>query len=177
MRQLLLCSKFNDLAVSSDVQCLGAWDTTCWYKATNTAPSIAWRREARMRKSHHQSDEHWNCFKANISESSERWGGVHMSFPEHKDTILKVLWTGSMAVGEYQLPKELCSCGAKWLLLLPPPPPPHRKKKFWIPPTLCTQDRTDTPSRGPLPSIWSLSFNKMCRHLTGLRTKLQSTKK
>ena len=34
------------------------------------------------------SDELWNCFKGNIGETSERWGGVHMGFSECIDTIL-----------------------------------------------------------------------------------------
>jgi len=36
----------------------------------------------RMRKGHH----HWNCFKGNVGETSERWGGVHMGFSECLDT-------------------------------------------------------------------------------------------
>ena len=36
-------------------------------------------------------DEHWNRFKGNVGETSERQGGVHMSFSEHIDTILN--WT------------------------------------------------------------------------------------
>ena len=38
--------------------------------------------------SHHQSDEHWNCFKGSIGETSERRGGMRMGFSEHVDTIL-----------------------------------------------------------------------------------------
>ena len=36
------------------------------------------------------SDEHWNCFKGNVGETSERRGGVHNSgiFSERIDTIL-----------------------------------------------------------------------------------------
>ena len=34
------------------------------------------------------SDELWNCFKGNVGETSERWGGVHMGSPECIDTIL-----------------------------------------------------------------------------------------
>ena len=42
----------------------------------------------RMREGHHQSDEHWNRFKGNIGETSERQGGTDMSFSECIDTIL-----------------------------------------------------------------------------------------
>ena len=40
---------------------------------------------------HRQSDEHWNRFKGNVGETSERWGGAHMGLSEHIDTILN--WT------------------------------------------------------------------------------------
>ena len=33
------------LCVSEDLTCWGAWDTTCWHKAKDITPSIAWRRE------------------------------------------------------------------------------------------------------------------------------------
>ena len=29
-------------------------------------------------------DKHWNCFKGNMGETSERWGGVHMGFSKHR---------------------------------------------------------------------------------------------
>ena len=38
------------------------------------------------REVHRQSDEHWNRFKGNVGETSERWGGVHMGFSECLDT-------------------------------------------------------------------------------------------
>ena len=34
------------------------------------------------------SDKHWNCFKGNVGETSERLGGAHMGFSDHIDTIL-----------------------------------------------------------------------------------------
>ena len=33
-------------------------------------------------------DEHWNRFKDNVGETSERWGGAHVGFPKHTDTSL-----------------------------------------------------------------------------------------
>ena len=45
----------------------------------------------RTREGHQQSDEHWNHFKGNARETSERWGGAHMGFFECIDTILN--WT------------------------------------------------------------------------------------
>ena len=53
-------------------------------------PLIAWRREAwkeealddlpwkDTRDGHRQSDEHWNSFKGNVGETSERRGGAYM---------------------------------------------------------------------------------------------------
>ena len=35
----------------------------------------------RTREGHRQSDEHWNRFKGNVGETSERRGGAHMGFP------------------------------------------------------------------------------------------------
>ena len=37
---------------------------------------------------HRQSDEHWNGFKGDDGETSERRGGAHMGFTERTDTIL-----------------------------------------------------------------------------------------
>ena len=42
----------------------------------------------RAREGHHQSDEHCNCFKGDIGDTSERWGGVCMGFSDYVDTIL-----------------------------------------------------------------------------------------
>ena len=36
----------------------------------------------RRRKRHCQSDEHWNCFKGKVGETSERRGGAHMGLFE-----------------------------------------------------------------------------------------------
>ena len=38
------------------------------------------------RGGHCQSDEHWNCFKGNVRETSERWVQCIMGFYELKDT-------------------------------------------------------------------------------------------
>ena len=37
---------------------------------------------------HRQSDEHWNHFKGDVGETSERRGGAHMDFSDRIDTIL-----------------------------------------------------------------------------------------
>ena len=42
----------------------------------------------RMREGHCQSDEHWNHFKGNTGETSERQSGAHMGFSKFIDTIL-----------------------------------------------------------------------------------------
>ena len=50
-----------------------------------------WKDE---REGHRQSDEHWNRFKGNAGETSERRGGAHMGFSERIDTIWTELnWT------------------------------------------------------------------------------------
>ena len=35
-----------------------------------------------------QSEKHWNRFKDNVWETSEKRGGAHMGFSERIDTIL-----------------------------------------------------------------------------------------
>ena len=42
----------------------------------------------RTREGLRQSDEHWNRFKGNAGETSERRGGARMGFSERIDTIL-----------------------------------------------------------------------------------------
>ena len=39
---------------------------------------------------HRQSDEHWNRFKGDIGETSERRGGAHIGFSERIDTNLEL---------------------------------------------------------------------------------------
>ena len=45
----------------------------------------------RTRDGHRESDDHWNRFKGDVGETSERRGGAHMDFSESMDTILN--WT------------------------------------------------------------------------------------
>ena len=42
----------------------------------------------RTTEGHRQSDEHLECFIANVGETSERRGGARMDFSERIDTIL-----------------------------------------------------------------------------------------
>ena len=42
----------------------------------------------RTREDHRQSDEHWNLFKGNVGETSERCGGARTGFSERIDSIL-----------------------------------------------------------------------------------------
>ena len=42
----------------------------------------------RKREGHRQSDEHWNRFKGDVGETSERRGEAHMGFSERIDIIL-----------------------------------------------------------------------------------------
>ena len=53
----------------------------------------------RMRIGHSQSDQHWNCFKGNAGEISERRSGADMGFSERKDTTLN--WTVLNAYNRY----------------------------------------------------------------------------
>ena len=42
----------------------------------------------RTREGHRQSDEHWNRFKGNVGQTSERLGELILGFYESIDTIL-----------------------------------------------------------------------------------------
>ena len=43
----------------------------------------------RTREGHRQSDEHWNCLKGDVGETSERWRGQHViGLSGRIDTIL-----------------------------------------------------------------------------------------
>ena len=42
----------------------------------------------RVRKGHHKSHRHWNCFKGNVRGTFKRWGGANKGFSGHTDTIL-----------------------------------------------------------------------------------------
>ena len=46
----------------------------------------------KSKEGHRQSDEHRNCFKDNVGETSERRGGAHMSFSERIAIILNGIW-------------------------------------------------------------------------------------
>ena len=46
------------------------------------------RRSERTREGHCQLDEHWNCFKDNIEETSERRVETHTGLSEYIDTTL-----------------------------------------------------------------------------------------
>ena len=70
--------------VLEDLKCCGAWDTTGGHKAKDITPvdrleerGVDKRFIEKMREGHCQSDKHWSCFKGNIEETSERWGGAH----------------------------------------------------------------------------------------------------
>ena len=54
----------------------------------------------RRKEGHRQSDEHWNRFKGDVGETSERRGGAHMGFIEGIDTILKRNGTGLDLAGK-----------------------------------------------------------------------------
>ena len=54
---------------------------------------IATRKRAKRKlertiEGHRQSDEHGNCFKGIVEETSERRRGAHMGFSERLDHIL-----------------------------------------------------------------------------------------
>ena len=42
----------------------------------------------KTREGYHQSDEHWDCLKGNIGETSERRDGVHVGISKRIYTIL-----------------------------------------------------------------------------------------
>ena len=77
--------------------CLAVQRLTCRTANVKTIPVI--RYSFLLRKLHtislemtrdgdRQSDEHMDCSKGNVGETSERRGGAHMGFSERIDSIL-----------------------------------------------------------------------------------------
>ena len=77
------------VCISGDLKCWKAWNTTCKRKAKTSHPQspggerCGKRKHSviyfeRMREDHCQSCKHWNCFKGNVGETSERWDGGHI---------------------------------------------------------------------------------------------------
>ena len=73
---------------------------TCRTANVNTIPVVRYSFLLRKphtiflemtRDGHGQSDEHTDCSKGNVGETSERRGGAHMGFSERIDSILN--WT------------------------------------------------------------------------------------
>ena len=54
----------------------------------NVPGELTSKVEPRMREGHRQSATHWNRFKGDVGETSDRWGVVHMGFSKRIDTIL-----------------------------------------------------------------------------------------
>ena len=82
-----------------DLKCRAACDTTCGGTKLKTShhrsPGGERRGQrkhsttclGRTREGHHQSDKHWNGFKGNTGETSERRDGANMGFSERVHTI------------------------------------------------------------------------------------------
>ena len=75
----------------------GRWhSSSCWENSVNLmkaqTKTEAWKDNLPWKdKRQLSSIKHWNCFKGNIGETSEKQGGAHMGFSEHTDTIFN--WT------------------------------------------------------------------------------------
>ena len=75
----------------------GRWhSSSCWENSVNLmkaqTKTEAWKDNLPWKdKRQLSSIKHWNCFKCNIGETSEKQGGAHMGFSEHTDTIFN--WT------------------------------------------------------------------------------------
>ena len=81
----------------------GMWDTTVGAKPRTShywSPGGGRCRKRkcsmivleRTRKGYGQSGKHWNCFKGNVGETSERWDGAHELFQAHP-YHLELNWT------------------------------------------------------------------------------------
>ena len=85
------------LAASRKISVEELGDTTCGHKAKDITPLVAWRREALKKEAigdlprkdesrpSGQSDGHWNRYRSNVGETSERRGGArnYGLFPAH----------------------------------------------------------------------------------------------
>ena len=67
---------------------------------------------------HRQSIEHWNYFKGDVGETSERRGGAHMGFSELIGAILNLIELTGLGSdsGQIRLQREVCqTC---WISML-----------------------------------------------------------
>ena len=69
--------------ISEDLKCWEPWNTTCGHHTIDRLEERGVERGF--------LDEHWNRFKSNVAETSERRDGAHMGFFERINTILN--WT------------------------------------------------------------------------------------
>ena len=89
------------------------------------------------REGHRQSDEHWNRFKGNAGETSERRGGAHMGFSERMDTILsKTELDCSFPFFLSSPAKPSFTRNLGWPLQPPPPPSPTPRHRPFSEPIL-----------------------------------------
>ena len=74
------------------------YDLTCslsvWFALVGGLAWTSWTIFLeRTRDGHHQSDEHWNHFKGNVGETSERWGGALYGLFWVREYQLELNWT------------------------------------------------------------------------------------
>ena len=93
-----------------------------------------------------QSDEHWNCFKGNLGETSGRRDGAHMSFFECVETIQN--WTGLNRPAKWQQACPL-HCHAAGM-----PTTRHPQGRFWTARTTCST-RQPLSREAEFPFEWS----------------------
>ena len=76
---------WRTIAASTRAQDKGLITYLSLFSSSSASLSVCLSLE-RTREGHRQSDEHWNRFKGNVGETSERRGGAHMGFSERIDT-------------------------------------------------------------------------------------------
>ena len=81
----------NTMCILNTALILGTDSFLFW--VTNCLMSYCWVTNCLMSYSTNkcQLDEHWDCFKGNNGETSEKWGGTHMGFSHCIYTTLD--WT------------------------------------------------------------------------------------
>ena len=102
IRQNLLKTKWTEMESSESFEVPVRWrerpdpQRTGIESLERNSGKVEERGVERMKEGHCQSDEHWNCFKGNVGETSERHGEAHVGFSERTDTILN--WTEGFSV-------------------------------------------------------------------------------
>ena len=129
--------------------------SSCWSWKEEALDDLPWKDERGP-----PSIKHWNCFKGNIGETSERWGGAHMGFSKRTDTILNWTEVSPWSAQPWKEAKSTAVAGREQTLLVltatdKPEIKGRRQSKSWQP---CAKQLT-------WGKVMLMRLNRLCRRL------------